>query len=235
MGIIEKVPANTPAVCCHRMVVTSKPGSTKPRRTVDMSSLKTASYRLTHPGAPPFLEAQNVPAGTFKTVTDAWQGFHMIPLHQDSRKYTMFLTEQGMYQYKRMPMGDHVSMDAYNYRYDKVTKGVADMKRCMDDSLLYSNTLEKIVHQAAEYLTLMGDNGILQNPEKFQFGRKEAEWAGFIITSDSVKPLAKHTKAIKTFPTPKRITDMRSFMALLHQNRGFGMRRPMMCLSGPRK
>ena len=42
LGIIEKVPANTPAVCCHRMVVTSKPGSTKTRRTVDMSSLKTA-------------------------------------------------------------------------------------------------------------------------------------------------------------------------------------------------
>ena len=86
LDIIEKVPANTPAMCCHRMVVTSKPGSTKTRRTVDMSSLKTARYRLTHPGAPPFLEAQSVPAGTFKTVTDAWQGFHMIPLHQDSRK-----------------------------------------------------------------------------------------------------------------------------------------------------
>ena len=40
LGIIEKLPPNTPAICCHRMVVASKPGSTKPRRTVDMSSLK---------------------------------------------------------------------------------------------------------------------------------------------------------------------------------------------------
>ena len=46
------------------MVVTSKLGSHKPRRTVDMSSLKTASYTLTHPGAPPFLEAQGIPANT---------------------------------------------------------------------------------------------------------------------------------------------------------------------------
>ena len=49
MGIIEEVPANTPAKWCHKMVVTSKPGSTKPRRKVDMSALKTSSYRLTHP------------------------------------------------------------------------------------------------------------------------------------------------------------------------------------------
>ena len=117
----------------------------------------------------------------------------------------MFLTDQGMYQYKRMPMGDHVSMDAYNYMYDKVTKGVADMKRCVDDSLLYSNTLEKAFHQTAEYLILTGENGILKNPKKFQFGGKEAEWSGFLITSDSVKPLAKHTNAMKTFPNLKKM------------------------------
>ena len=138
------------------MVVTSKPGSTKPRRTVDMSSLKKASYRMTHPGAPPFLEAQNVPTDTFKTVTDAYQGFHMIPLHPDSRKYTMFITEDGMYQYKRMPMGDHVSMDAYNARFDNITKEVEAVKRCVDDSLLYCKTLEGAFHQTAKYLTLMG-------------------------------------------------------------------------------
>ena len=60
MGIIEELPATTPAKWCHKMVDTSKPGSPKPRGTVDMSALKTASYRLTHPGAPPFLEAQGV-------------------------------------------------------------------------------------------------------------------------------------------------------------------------------
>ena len=147
------------------MVVTSKPGSTKPRRTVDMSALKSASYRLTHPGAPPFLEAQSVPANSYKTVTDAWQGFHMIPLHEDSRKYTTFLTEWGMYRYKRMPMGDHVSMDAYNYRFDKVTEGVPNKKRCVDDSLLFTTSLEKAFFQAANYLSLMGTHGIIQCPE----------------------------------------------------------------------
>ena len=217
MGIIEELPPNTPAIWCHKMVVTSKPGSTKPRRTVDMSALKTASYRLTHPGAPPFLEAQSVPANSYKTVTDAWQGFHMIPLHEDSRKYTTFLTEWGMFRYKRMPMGDHVSMDAYNYRFDKVTQGVENKKRCVDDSLLYSNSLEKAFYQAANYLHLMGSNGIIQCPEKFQFGSKTVDWAGFTIGPDSVKPLTKHTEAVRSYPTPVSITDLRSFMALLQQ------------------
>ena len=47
MKIIEQVPPNTHP--SHRMVVTSKPCSPKLRITVDMSGLRGASYRLTHP------------------------------------------------------------------------------------------------------------------------------------------------------------------------------------------
>ena len=63
----------------------------------------------------------------------------------------------------------------------------------------------------------MGENGILQNPDKFVFGKKEVEWAGFLITSNAFKPLPRDTKAIRSFPTPGNIKDMRSFMALLQQ------------------
>ena len=141
----------------------------------------------------------------------------MIPVHPDSRKYIMFVTEQGMFRYLRMPMGDHVSMDAYNYRFDKVTENVENLKRCVDDSLIHAKTLEEAFFKTAEYLSLMGQNGILQNPDKFQFGTKTVEWAGFLIGEKSVKPLQKHTEAIRSFPTPLNITDLRSFMALLQQ------------------
>ena len=143
-----------------------------------MERLRAASYWFTHPGAPPFLEAQSVPEETYKTVTDAWKGFHMIPVHPDSRKYTTFVTEQGMFRYLRMPMGDHVSMDAYNYRFDKVTEKVENLKRCVDDSLIYAKTLEEAFFKTAEYLSLMGQNGILQNPDKFQFGTKTVSGQG---------------------------------------------------------
>ena len=58
----------------------------------------------------------------------------MILLHKHSGEYTTFLIEWGMFRYKRMPMGDHVSMDAYNYRFDKVTEGEKNKKCCVDDS-----------------------------------------------------------------------------------------------------
>ena len=57
-------------------------------------------------------------------------------------------------------MGDHVSMDAYIYRFEKVTVGAENKKRCVDDSLLYSVTLEKSFIQTANYLSLMGNSAL---------------------------------------------------------------------------
>ena len=53
----------------------------------------------------------------------------MIPVHPDSRKCTTFVTEQGMFCYLRMPMSDDVSMDAYNFKFDKVTEKLSNMVR----------------------------------------------------------------------------------------------------------
>ena len=61
-------------------------------------------------------------------VTDSLTLVH----HPSSRhrEYTNFLTEWGMFRYKRMPMGDHLSMDAYNYRFAKVTVGGEQEEMC---------------------------------------------------------------------------------------------------------
>ena len=75
--------------------------------------------------------------------------------------------------------------------------------------------MEKSFIQAATYLSLMGNKGIIQCPEKFQFGSKTVAWAGFTIGPDTVKPLPKHTEAVRTYPFPVINTDMRGFMALL--------------------
>ena len=69
----------------------------------------------------------------------------------------------------------------------------------------------------AKYLTLVGKNGIILNPDKFNFAEDEVDWAGIRVTNDKCKPLDAHVDAIRNFPVPINITDMRSFMALVNQ------------------
>ena len=84
------------------------------------------------------------------------------------------------------------------------------MERCVDDSLLHDSDLEAHWWRVIEYLELVGNNGIVLNPEKFQFSQDAVEFAGFRISATSVEPLPKYIDAIRNFPTPTNIRDIRS-------------------------
>ena len=96
-----------------------------------------------------------------------------------------------------------------------MTKDVRDNVRQVDDSLLWKDSIAANFKHTAEYLTLMGRNGIQQNPEKFQFCLKEVSWSGFVIGDETVRPMPHLTDAIRNFPVPKNKTDLRSFKALV--------------------
>ena len=57
---------------------------------------------------------------TWKTVTDAWNGYHSVPLRESDRKLTTFITPWGRWRYKRLPQGFVSSQDGYNRRYDAI-------------------------------------------------------------------------------------------------------------------
>ena len=216
MGVLEKVPIGTPSEWCSRMVVVTKQ-SGKPRRTVDLKVLNKAAKRQAHPTESPFHQAMSIPRRTYKTVTDAWNGYHSIPLEESDRHYTTFITKWGRYRYKVAPQGFRASGDGYTARYDEVTKDVTNCKRCVDDTLLFENTIEENFFKTCEYIHLVGSNGIILNKEKFQFCQKEVEYVGFKITEEGVKPSDETLKAIAEFPKPKNISGVRSFFGLVEQ------------------
>ena len=90
-----------------------------------------------------------------------------------------------------------MSGDAYTHRYDRITVGVENMRRVIDDTLLYEEDIKKAFKQVGEYLSLVGENGIILNPEKFEFAEDEVSWAGVRLTADKVEPLPEHVTAIR--------------------------------------
>ena len=115
LKVIEPVPIGTPTTWCHKMVVVAKK-SGKPRRTVDLQPLNKHAIRETHHTESPFHLARAVPPNTLKTVMDAWNGYHSIPLHEQDRHYTTFITPKGQFCYCVAPQGYVSSGDAYTRR-----------------------------------------------------------------------------------------------------------------------
>ena len=154
-----------------------------------MQRLNDVTLRHTHPLLSPHQKAMSVPSNSYKTVSDTWEGYHGIPLDDESSAMTRFITPYGAYRYLRGPQGYQATGDTYNRRFDKVTQGFTDVIRQVDDSLLWGNTIEECFNKTVAYLTLLGRNGILQNPAKFQFCKKRVTWSGFDIGPDTVRPM----------------------------------------------
>merc|ERR1712082_331269 len=91
LGVIERVPLNTPVTWCARMIVVPKQ-SGEPRRTVDLQGLNRSSVRQTHPLQSLFKLASDVPAGK-------------VPVREEDRHKLTFVTQCGRFRYKVAPQG----------------------------------------------------------------------------------------------------------------------------------
>ena len=187
LGIIEPVPVGTPTTWCSRMVVAPKKDGS-PRRTVDLQKLNASTLRETHHTPSPFNQASLVPAKTRKTVLDAWNGYHSLTLSPSARDATTFITEWGRYRYLRAPQGFQTSGDAYTRRFDDITIDMPRKTRCIDDTILWDESIETSFWHTIDYISHCGSNGIVFNPQKFHFAEKEVEFAGFRITEDGMNP-----------------------------------------------
>ena len=229
MGVLERVPFGEATTWCFRLVITRKEDG-GPRRTVDISPLNKYCEREVHASKSPFNLARSVPAGSVKSVFDAWNGYHSVPIREEDRHLTTFTTPWGLFRYKRAPQGFLSSGDGYNRRFDAIVAHISRLERCVDDSLLHDLDLEDHWWRAIEFIELCGRSGIVLNsePEKFQFAEPIVDFAGFRITNDNVEPLPKYLDAIRNFPTPTNITDIRSWFGLVNQVSHYAQLRDMM-------
>ena len=216
LGVLEQVPVGTAVTWCHRMIVCPKKNGSL-RRTIDFQALNWHATRETHHTQSPFHQARSVPHHTKKTIFDAWNGYHSVALDPADRHYTTFITPWGRYRYCSAPQGYIASGDGYTSRYDDIVAHIQHKTKCIDDTLLWSQSVEDAYNQAVEWLDICGNNGITLNPTKFSFARDEVEFAGFVITPTTVRPCEKYVKAISDFPTPKNLTDVRSWFGLVNQ------------------
>ena len=216
LGVLEKVEVGEPTTWCSRMVIQSKKDG-GPRRTVDLQQLNKHCVRQTHSVKAPFHQATAIPANTWRTCLDAWNGYHSIPLREEDRHLTTFICPWGRYRYRCLPQGFLAANDGYTARCDEITKDFDNLERCVDDAAMWDETIEGNFFRTCKYLTVCSGAGILFSKKKFQFCQREIDFLGFKVDSEGVKPSDEFLEAIRDFPKPTDIVGIRSWFGLVEQ------------------
>lgn len=129
-----------------------------------------------------------VPKHSFRTVVDAYWGYHQVEFHEDSRKLTTFITPWGRFRYCRTPMGHCSTGDANTRRFNDSFQGVVSQYKCVDDTLLYDSSIEEAFWHTYDFLATFAAKGIKLIPEKFQFAQREVDFVGYCLGGSSTSP-----------------------------------------------
>lgn len=216
--IVEKVPIGEVPEWIMRMVIVPKAGTSEPRMTVDFKPMNPWVERAAHPCGTPAEEVAEIPPGMkYFTKLDSRHGYWQVPLDEESKKKMAFITEWGLYRYKRNAMGLINAGDEHNRRGDEALKGIKQVKKIVEDILIYDVDYESHIRRVRKVLERCKDHGITLSKRKCEIAKPEVTWCGYRITKEGYTANPDLVEALKNFPTPKNTTDARAFCGLVNQ------------------
>lgn len=156
------------------------------------------------------------------TTLDLISGYHQVPVAKESKAYTSFVTPDGQYEYNRMPFGLCNAPSVFQRLMNKLFTHFKDLAAVyLDDMLIPSATPEQNLEKLEKVLKILEMEGLTLNPEKCKFLYTSVSYLGFEIAENGVKPGAEKVSAIKNFPTPKDVHNIRQFIGLTGYFRHF--------------
>ena len=100
-------------------------------------------------------------------MTEAWKGYHSVPLRESDRHLTTFVTPFGHWPYKRARQGFLSFGNGCNGQFDAILSDFDQKEHIVDDTIFYDNDLEEAWWRTVGLFATAGRTGIFLNPSKF--------------------------------------------------------------------
>ena len=208
-------PVTQPTDWCAPIVVVPKPNN-KVRVCVDLTKLNESVRRENFPLPTTDDLLAQLDGATVFTKLDCNSGFYQIPLDEESQLLTTFITPFGRFCYKRLPFGISSGPEVFQRSMTQLLAGQEGVICDIDDILIHGRIQNEHDTRLRQVLQKLQAAGATLNEEKCQFSQTKVKFLGHIITKEGVAIDPDKVKAIKNFPTPTNLTDLRRFMGMVN-------------------
>lgn len=153
---------------------------------------------------------------TVFSTLDLHSGFFQVELEESSRPYTAFTTSSGQFAFKRMAMGLRNSPLTFMRLMNSVLAGlIGTSVFCyIDDVILASKSITEHLDTLSDIMSRFAKAGLTLKLSKCQFLKREIKFLGHKVDKYGIHTLDDKIHAIKQFPTPTSVDDVRRFVGL---------------------
>lgn len=211
----EIVRPSTSSFASRTVVVKKKDGTN--RICIDYRQLNSMVLKDCFPV--PIIEdvLEKLQAAKVFVSLDLENGYFHVPVEESSRKYTAFITKEGLYEFNRTPFGFCNSPAAFirfiNHIFqDFVSRDILQIY--MDDIIIYGQTNNECIEKLKLVLSESAKFGLRIKWKKCHFLEHKINFLGHTVQDGKIWPGKEKTVAVKHFAVPKNVKAVQSFLGL---------------------
>ena len=203
------------------VMVTKKDGSK--RFCVDYRKLNDITVKDAYPL--PRIDAaldQLSGAGWFSCL-DLNSGYWQVEVDEADRAKTAFVSRRGLFEFKTMPFGLCNAPATFERLMETVLAGL-NWQICLiylDDIIVVGKTFDDMIRNLDEVLQKLHEAGLKLKPRKCQLFAKRVDFLGHVISGEGIQTDPKKTQAVREWPRPESLHEVRSFLGFCSYYRRF--------------
>lgn len=154
---------------------------------------------------------------------DLQSGYWQVEVDEKDREKTAFVTENGLYQFKVMPFGLCNAPATFERLMNKILEGLS-WKTCLvylDDVIVFGQDFESTLDRMRDVLSRLRAAGLKLSPKKCDLFKKKVSYLGHVVTTEGIRVDPGKIEAIREWPVPVNVTQLRSFLGLCSYYRKF--------------
>ena len=165
----------------------------------------------------------NLGKGTIFTCLDLKQGYHQIPLTEESKALTAFIAPGGLFEYNVMPMGLKDSPSAFSRIISQVLVGLTGNNThvYMDDIIIQGKNLQDHVSNLEKVLSRLQEARLTLKLSKCEFFKNSVKYLGHIVSAEGLKAQPEKIEVIQNMIRPKTVKQLQSFLGMANYYRKF--------------
>ena len=155
---------------------------------------------------------------------DLKSGFHQVSIAEEDRPKTAFsIPGSGLWQWRVLPFGLINSPSVFERLMERVFAGLTFLILLiyLDDIIVYSKTFEEHLENLRTVLERLKKSNLKLNPKKCNLLCTKVAFLGHEVSEQGISTDPVKIQAVKEWPQPKTVTEVRQFVGLASYYRKF--------------
>uniref|UniRef100_A0AAR2JKB7 Gypsy retrotransposon integrase-like protein 1 n=1 Tax=Pygocentrus nattereri TaxID=42514 RepID=A0AAR2JKB7_PYGNA len=157
------------------------------------------------------------------TVLDLKSGYYQIEVEEADKPKTAFVCPLGFWEFNRMAQGITNAPSTFQRLMEKCVgdMNLREVVVFLDDVIVFSKTLEEHEIRLMRVLSRLKEYGLKLSPAKCRFFQTSVRYLGHIVSQSGVETDPDKVEALKTWPRPQNLKQLRSFLGFSGYYRRF--------------